>query len=283
MTPPPLTQRIRSPTPPVIITGANQEVVNNSTRYAHPGPPFIKNRSDGRFCITTPIYDANNNKGKAKYVRFILDDVSPRAHLTMGKGHPIFAVRLRARPRDGTQSPFNPFHQRIFEVGQPYQAIVDRAVQQLGDPFIEGEVLQFRHLTQELQEARQEVVDARTEVRQAQQVELLATSALAIARHAVDASAERFEQAGAYRVLHPFLFRQALRHVGDDKAMVDVRDHLHCQLQAGGRPSSPTPSSSGSPPPDLTDLLARFDDEPMCDVHEKPFIQDGGDDDGYYE
>jgi hypothetical protein len=30
-TPPPLAQRIRSPTPPVVITGANQEVVNNST------------------------------------------------------------------------------------------------------------------------------------------------------------------------------------------------------------------------------------------------------------
>ena len=95
-------------------------------------------------------------------------------------------------------------------------------MQQLGDPFIEGEVLQFRHLTQELQEARQEVVEARTEVRHAQQVEMLATSALAAAHQAVDASIEHFEQAGAYRVLHPFLFRQALRHVGDDEEMVDV-------------------------------------------------------------
>ena len=108
---PPLTlvHGIRSPTPPVIITGADQNIVNNSARYTHPGPPFIKNRSDGRFCIATPIYDANNNKGKAKYVRFILDDASPRAHLTMGKGHPIFTVKLRTQPRDGTQSPFNPF------------------------------------------------------------------------------------------------------------------------------------------------------------------------------
>ena len=85
----------------------NQEVVNNSARYTHPGPPFIKNRSDGRFCITAPIYDANNNKGKAKY------------------GHPVFAVKLRARPCDGAQSPFSPFQQRIFKFGQPYQAIVD--------------------------------------------------------------------------------------------------------------------------------------------------------------
>ena len=99
----------------------------------------------------------------------------------------------------------------------------------------------------------------------------------------MDASAERFEQAGAYRVLHPFLFRQTLRHVGDDEAVVDVRDHLHCQLQAGGRPSSPTSSDANSPPPDLTDILARFDDAPMRDMHEEPFIQDGRDDDGYYE
>ena len=112
---------------------------------------------------------------------------------------------------------------------------------------------------------------------------MLATSALATARQAVDASAERFEQAGAYRTLHPFLFHQALRHVGDNEAMVDTRDHLHCQLQAGGRPSSPTPSSSSPPSPDIAGILARFDDTPMHDMHEEPFIQDGGDDDGYYE
>ena len=123
--PPSLAQRIRSPTPPVVIMGADQNVVNNSARYTHPGPPFVKNRSDGWFCITTPIHDANNNKGKAKYIRFILDDTSPRAHLTMGKGHPVFAIKLCARPRDGTQSPFNPFQQRIFEFGHPYQLIVD--------------------------------------------------------------------------------------------------------------------------------------------------------------
>ena len=112
---------------------------------------------------------------------------------------------------------------------------------------------------------------------------MLATSALTAARQAVDASVDHFEQAGAYRVLHPFLFRQALRHVRDDEAMVDIRDRLHCQLQAGGRPSSPTPSSTDSSPHNLTDILARFDDTLMRDVHTEPFFQDGGDDDEYYE
>ena len=279
---PPLLHQIRSPSPPVMIGGADQEVVNNSSRYAHPGPPFIKNRSDGRFCITTPIRDANNNRGKAKYVRFILDDTSPRALLTMGKGHPIFAVKLRARPRDGTQSLFHPFRQRLFKHGQLYQQLVDRAVQGLGDLFIEGEVLQFRHLTQELLEARQEVVDARAEVRHAQQIEILATGALTAARQAMDASATRFEQAGAYRALHPFLFCQSLWHVGDNDAMVEVWEDLHCQLQAGGHPSSPDPSDTDSPG-DITAILARFDDTPMRDLHVEPFIQDGGDDDDYYE
>ena len=127
------------------------------------------------------------------------------------------------------------------------------------------------------------MVEARAEVRHAQQIETLATSALAAARQAVDASAECFEQAGAYRVLHPFLFRQTLRHVGDDESLVDVRNHLHCQLQAGGRPTSPGPSDSDSPPSALADILARFDDVPMRDVHAEPFFQDGGDDDDYYE
>ena len=112
---------------------------------------------------------------------------------------------------------------------------------------------------------------------------MLATSALAAAHQAVDASVECFEQAGAYRTLHLFLFCQALWHVGNDEAMVNTCDHLHCQLQARGRPSSPDPSSSGSPPPDLTDILAQFDDTPMRDVHDEPFFQDGGDDDGYCE
>ena len=97
----------------------------------------------------------------------------------MGKGHPIFAIKLRARLHDGTQSPFSPFRQRVFEHGQPYQQLVDCAVRGLGDPFVEGEVLQFQQLTQELLKARQEVVDARTEVHHAQHVETLATSALA--------------------------------------------------------------------------------------------------------
>ena len=36
-------------------------------------------------------------------------------------------------------------------------------------------------------------------------------------------------------------------------------------------------------PCNISDILARFDDDPVSDVHEEPFIQDGGDDDGYYE
>ena len=140
---PPLLHRIQSLSPLITITGADQDVVNNSPRFAHPGPPFVKNRSDGQFCISTPIRDANDNRGKAKYVRFVLDDTNPRALLTMGKGHPVFAVKLRARPRDGAQSPFSPFRQRIFKYGQPYQQLIDHAVRGLGDPFVEGEVLQF--------------------------------------------------------------------------------------------------------------------------------------------
>lgn len=206
---PPLLQRIRSPSPLVVISGANQELVNNLPRYTHPGPPFVKNRSNGQLCIATPISDANNNKGKAKYVRFILDDSSPRALLTMGRRHPVFAIKLRAQPCDRTQSPFHPFCQHLFEYGQPYQHLVNRALHSLGDPFIKGEVLHFRHLTQELLKAQQEVVDAQAEVRHAQQVEMLATSALTAARQAVDASADRFEQAGAYGILHPHLFRQS--------------------------------------------------------------------------
>ena len=150
----------------------------------------------------------------------------------------------------------------------------------LGDPFIEGEVLQFQQLTQELQEAQQEVVNARTKVRHAQQIEMLATSALAAARQAVDTSAECFEQAVAYWALHMHLTQQSYRHVGDDNTMVDVRDLLRCQLQAGGCPTSPD-SNDCKPLGDIDVLLAHFDDTPASDHHVETFIQDRGDDDGY--
>ena len=96
--PPPLVRRIRSPSPPTIISGANQDLVNQLPHYTHPSPPFIKNRSDGRLCIPMPISDINGNKGKAKYVQFLLNNSTPRAFLTMGRGHPVYAVKLQARP-----------------------------------------------------------------------------------------------------------------------------------------------------------------------------------------
>ena len=36
-------------------------------------------------------------------------------------------------------------------------------------------------------------------------------------------------------------------------------------------------------PHDIDDILARFDDSPMRDMHTEPFIQDDGDDDDYYK
>lgn len=69
---------------------------------------------------------------------------------------------------------------------------------------------------------------------------MLALSALAVAQQAVDASAEHFECAGAYQLLHTHLVHQSFRHVGDNNEMTNIRELLHCQLQAGGRPSSPS-------------------------------------------
>ena len=141
--PPLLGRWIQSPSPPTIISGTDQDLINSLQHYAHLRPPFVKNQSDGHLCITTPIKDANGNKGKAKYVQFLLDDSAPCTLLTMGQGHPIYAVKLQARPRDSTQSPFHPFCQWIFEHNQPYQHLINHALHTLGDLFIEGEARQF--------------------------------------------------------------------------------------------------------------------------------------------
>ena len=107
----------------------------------------------------------------------------------------------------------------------------------------------------ELQKTRQEIVNTCAEVCQAQHVEMLASSALAAARQAVDASTKRFQQVGAYQLLHMHLIQQSLRHVGDNNNMINVCNLLHCQLQASGRPSSP-PSDSSESSLDLNGLLA---------------------------
>ena len=111
---------------------------------------------------------------------------------------------------------------------------------------------------------------------------MLASSALVAACQAVNTSVDRFEQAGAYQLLHTHLVCQSLHHVRDDDQMTDVHELLHCQLQASGRPSLPT-SDDSEPKHDLDQLLERFDDVPARDLHTEYFTQDGGDDDDYYE
>ena len=130
--------------------------------------------------------------------------------------------------------------------------------------------------------AQQEMVDAHTEVRHTQQVEMLVTSTLTATHQIIDTSTKCSEQAGAYQSLHMHLVHQSFHHVGDDEAMVNARNLLHCQLQAGGCPTSPNPDDRRSPG-NIDDLLARFDDTLAYDHHVKTFIQDGSDDDGYQE
>ena len=67
------------------------------------------------------------------------------------------------------------------------------------------------------------MVEACAEVCHTQRVEMLATSTLAAAQQAVDASVEWFEQAGTYGLLHPHLVRQSLRHIRDNDTMLQYR------------------------------------------------------------
>ena len=55
----PLGEWIWSPSPPILVEEADEASVNNSSKYTHPGVPFVKNCSDGRLCISNPIQDAD--------------------------------------------------------------------------------------------------------------------------------------------------------------------------------------------------------------------------------
>jgi hypothetical protein len=73
--------------------------------------------------------------------------------------------------------------------------------------------------------------------------------------------------------------RESHQHVGDNDNVANVRELLYFQLQAAGCPQSPP-----IPNPPLSNLADRFDCTPfewkVTDA--EPFIQDGGDDNGYY-
>jgi hypothetical protein len=70
---------------------------------------------------------------------------------------------------------------------------------------------------------------------------------------------------------------QTLWHVGDNNPIANKRELLYFQLQADGCPSSLEALECP-----LTDLTSHFNCTPFQWHVDEPFIQDGGDDDGYY-
>jgi hypothetical protein len=74
-----LEARFRPQSPPILVDEADGTITAENLTYVHPGPPYVKNRSSGRLCITNPITDALGKRSKAKYVQFVLDHDSPHA------------------------------------------------------------------------------------------------------------------------------------------------------------------------------------------------------------
>jgi hypothetical protein len=180
---------------------------------------------------------------------------------------------------NGRHSPYSTFQQHIFEANQPYQPMVDTALRNIDDPFLEGKAIRFQRLMRALQDARQEYVDSQTAMQWAQCLKLLANNALMATCMELDTSIARFEEGDKYSLLHTTLMRESLQHVGDDNTTANARELLYFQLQAVGRPQSPP-----IPDPPLSNLMDRFNCMPFKWKvnNDKPFIQDGGDDDRYY-
>ena len=118
MTTPTLATRLRSPTPPQMLFEGNPEDIGQGSHfYAHPGSPFRKNRSETHKNVRANIRDANGRLLRAKYAHFIFDSEVPHAQLTMGRGHPVYMLPLRAPPLPPSAhiSPFTLFQQRLFK------------------------------------------------------------------------------------------------------------------------------------------------------------------------
>ena len=108
---------------------------------------YIQNKPDWEHYTPTPIADIWQHQNPAKWTRIDLTCHNPLRLLTAGKGHPVWAMELRAPSIPMSQMPPSPltaFQEKIFEGKQVHTPYVDKVLKLLKDPTVQAEVIQYR-------------------------------------------------------------------------------------------------------------------------------------------
>ncbi|KAI0245218.1 hypothetical protein BJV78DRAFT_1288645 [Lactifluus subvellereus] len=257
---PTLLKRMNTPTAAFLFPG-NDTLIDATNPYAHPGPPFIKNKSRTAYCVKIPITNIHGAKMKAKYVHYNLMPDAPHARLTMGKGQLVFMMPLRARPTVGHHTPVTAGKQAILEDNPAFAHLVDRALWALPDPFLQGEVIWYRHLGKEMTKTHEELAKADREVEKAQRSARLTRNRFTVQQMEFLQSVDRLEEADAYCTMFNNLEDQTRFRTTDTPEEEEARAQLKMRLQYAGRPYTPEPlpvlnptlySQIASPTPDIT-------------------------------
>ncbi|KAI0245080.1 hypothetical protein BJV78DRAFT_1289196 [Lactifluus subvellereus] len=255
-----IVERMTTPTAAFLFPG-NDTLIDANNPYAHPGPPFIKNKSRSAYCVKIPITNIHRAKMKAKYVHYNLMPDAPHTRLTMGKGQPVFMTPLRARPTAGHHTLVTAGKQAILEDNSAFAHLVDRALLALPDLFLQGEVIWYWHLGKEMTKTHAKLVKADREVEKAQRKASLTRNRFTAQQMEFLQSIDRLEEADAYRTMFNNLEDQTRFCTTDTPVEEEAWAQLKMQLQYAGRPYTPEPlpvlnptlySRIASPTPDIT-------------------------------
>jgi hypothetical protein len=166
----------------------------------HPGGLWVENldswRTNGSYPVTIPE-PLTGRHDRAPFIRYDLDAESPQIYATRGRNCREYRFPLKAKPVPYPRPRLTTRQQHLFDSGEEFTTLVDRALQQEGDLSLTAEVQRYRNALYDVQLSARRMVQAR--------------QALDDAQWAVRDSANRLAAANAYQRVEPHIFSDPVR------------------------------------------------------------------------
>jgi hypothetical protein len=161
----------------------------------HPGGLWIENldswRTNGSYPVTIPE-PTTGRHDRAPFIRYDLDAESPQIYATRGRNCREYRFPLKAKPVLYPRPRLTTRQQHLFDSGEEFTTLVDRALQQEGDLSLVAEVQRYRNALYNVQLSARRMVQARQKLDDAQ--------------WAMRDSANRLAAANAYQRVEPHIF-----------------------------------------------------------------------------
>jgi hypothetical protein len=166
----------------------------------HPGGLWVENldswRTNGSYPVTIPE-PTTGRHDRAPFIRYDLDAESPQIYTTRGRNCREYRFPLKAKPVPYPRPRLTTRQQHLFDSGEEFTTLVDRALQQEGDLSLTTEVQRYRNALYDIQLSARRIVQAR--------------QALDDAQWALRDSANRLAAANAYQRVEPHIFSDPVR------------------------------------------------------------------------